>query len=205
MPIVALTDNMKTYHQLAFSCGVIPVEPAHTSNHNEALKLTSNFARERGIVHYGDLIVLTAGTPFGVSGTTNMMVVESIGEVLVRGHEGRGERIEGQISIVLSPEKWEQKANRLVVLSKYDESYRFILEKAAGVILQNHPEDLQSEEEAVEVAKELKIPLLIRADGAFRRLSEGQLVVLDPEKGIVYKVKQDQESEEIPAISDPRD
>ena len=187
MPIVALTSCSKTFHQLAFSWGVVPVDPVDTSNLQEALEVTSCFAREKGIVHYGDLIVLTAGTPFGAPGTTNMMMVESIGEVLVRGHGGIGEKVEGNISMVLSPEKWEPKPGHIVVLSKYDESCRTILEQAEGVILQNHPEDLESEEAAVTAAKELGIPILIRADGAFRALSEDQKVILNPEKGIVYQ------------------
>jgi pyruvate kinase len=187
IPIVALTSSMKTFHQLAFSWGVIPVDPIETSNHQEGLEAASCFARQRGIVQYGDLIVLTAGTPFGAPGTTNMMIVESVGDVLVRGHGGSGEKLEAKVSIVLSPEKWESKPGHIVVLSKYEESYRPILEQAAGVILQNAPEDLVSEEAAVNAAKELGIPILIRADGAFRILNEDQTVILNPQKGIVYQ------------------
>ena len=87
MPIVALTPHRKIYHQMALHWGVIPVDPAAAAkNAEEAFSITSCFALKKGIVRYGDLVVVTSGAPFGISGTTNMMLVESIGDVLVRGH-----------------------------------------------------------------------------------------------------------------------
>jgi len=78
MPIIAMTPNPKVYHQLAVSWGVIPLlcQDAHTIE--EAKKKISEYALEKGIVQLGDLVVITAGTPFGQPGTTNMMIVDSI-------------------------------------------------------------------------------------------------------------------------------
>jgi pyruvate kinase len=78
MPIIAMTPNPKVYHQLAVSWGVIPLlcQDAHTIE--EAKKKISEYALEKGIVRLGDLVVITAGTPFGQPGTTNMMIVDSI-------------------------------------------------------------------------------------------------------------------------------
>ena len=85
--------------------GVVPVDPVPAKNVQEALGIVSCFAMKRGLVRYGDLVVITAGSPFGISGTTNMMLVESIGDVLVRGHPHRGKRMEGKIALVRSPEE----------------------------------------------------------------------------------------------------
>ena len=207
MPIVALTANIKTYHRLAFNWGVIPVEPSEATNAPEALAITSAFARDHKIVEFGDLVVVTAGTPFGVSGTTNMMVVESIGEVLVRGDLSEGKEIQGKVLIVLSTDAYYSRAaaNKIVVLSKFEESTIPIVKKAKGIILQNHPEDHESEELALETAKELDIPIIIRADQALCRLQDGQTVTMDPEKGTVYKKISSSTEEDIPGISDPRD
>ncbi len=185
MPIVALTNNEKTYHQLAFNWGVVPVEPQKAKNAQEALSITSAFAQEQGIVQFGDLVVVTAGSPFGMSGTTNSMVVESIGEVLVRGDESEGEKLDGEIKIVLTPDEYNIRASKdkIVVLSKFTEEYLPLVKVAKAIILQNHPEDLVSEEDA----KKLGIPIIVRADEALRRLSDGQLVTMDPAKGTVYK------------------
>ena len=78
MPIVALTNDLKVYHQLAFSWGVMPIYPTACKNVQDAFAVAARFALEQGIVKPGDLVVVTAGAPFGVSGTTNMMIVDRI-------------------------------------------------------------------------------------------------------------------------------
>ncbi len=125
MPIVVLTPHRKIYHQMALNWGVIPVDPSPAKNVQEAVSITSCFALKKGIVRYGDLVVVTAGAPFGISGTTNMMLVESIGDVLVRGHPRPGRRIHGKVTLVhASDEKRHAETQgRIVVISRCDDSY----------------------------------------------------------------------------------
>ncbi len=78
MPIVALTSSPKVYHQLGFSWGVHPVYPSPCKNVQDAFAIAGRFALEQGLVSPGDLVVITAGVPFGVSGSTNMMIVDRI-------------------------------------------------------------------------------------------------------------------------------
>ena len=78
MPIVALAENEKAYHQMALNWGVIPVFRGAVRSMEEGQTFITRFALEEGIVVAGDQAVLTTGTPFGVSGTTNMMLVETV-------------------------------------------------------------------------------------------------------------------------------
>jgi len=78
MPILALSSKEKVYHQMALTWGVAPVPPADLQTPQEAFTLASAFAEKQNFLQEGDLVVLTAGTPFGVSGTTNIMIVESV-------------------------------------------------------------------------------------------------------------------------------
>lgn len=189
MPIIAMTSNEKVYHQLAFNWGVVPFLSDFVPDVTEGFKKICSFALENQLASNGDLIVMTAGSPFGISGTTNMMIVESIGDVLVRGVAGYGSRIHGNVTIVLSPEMKEPYAvrNQLLVIVRCDDSYLHLIREAAGVILQNHINDFASEKYAKKIALTLNKPVLLRADGACRILKEGQLVTLDPEKALVYK------------------
>ncbi len=189
MPIIAMTAQEKSFHQLAFNWGVIPFYYPSCQSIREGFEKISNFSLENHFVSYGDLVVVTAGTPFGVSGTTNMMMVESIGDVLVRGHIGYGPRIHGNVAIVLAPEMKKPYAvkDQLLVIAKCDESYLPLIGEAAGIILQNHINDIASEKYAKKIALSLGKPILLRADAACRILKEGQLVTLDPEKALVYK------------------
>jgi len=78
MPIIALTKNIKTYHQLAFYWGVTPAEPAECENAREAFAITRAFAQKLELIEPGDRVIVTTGTPFGIKGTTNNMFVENI-------------------------------------------------------------------------------------------------------------------------------
>lgn len=78
MPIIAMTPNVKVFHQLALVWGVIPILGTEVHDIEEAKKKLTLFALDKGLVQYGDLVVITAGTPFGRPGTTNMMIVDSI-------------------------------------------------------------------------------------------------------------------------------
>jgi len=188
MPIIAITPQESTYHQLAFCWGVVPVHAA-VDNVKQGMAKASCFALQHRILHYGDLIVVTSGSPFGVSGTTNMMLVDNIGDVLVRGMLGEGKKVHGKVSVVLSydPKTSYKVKGRLVVIPQCDERYKDFLKGAAGIILQNHPDDCHSEEMGKRIAHDLKIPILLRADAACTILKEDQLVTLDPVKGLVFE------------------
>jgi pyruvate kinase len=189
MPIIALTPYPRIYHQLSFHWGVIPVDPKEAKNIDHALAIVSCFALKKKFVHYGDLVIITAGAPFGVSGTTNMMIVESIGDVIVRGMPGEGERVHGKVALILTTEEQHRRSyqDEILVLARCDDTFLPLIKGAKGIILQNHPEDSDSEKHAFLLAKTLRISLIVRADEAFNLLKEGQLVTLDPERGLVYK------------------
>jgi len=189
MPIIAMTPNEKCYHQMALNWGVIPYLSTHTETIDEAFGKISAFALGHHLASYGDLVVVTAGSPFGISGTTNMMIVESIGDVLVRAYIGYGPRVHGKVVLVLSAQSRAHYSvkDQILVLTQCDESYLPLIKEAAGIVLQNHINDSASEQYVMDIAKALDKPAVIRGDAACRILKEGQLVTLDPEKALVYK------------------
>lgn len=188
IPIVAMTPNEGCFHQLACNWGVTPFLGEPYTNLVAAFSRVSHFALESGIVHNGDLVVVNAGSPFGISGTTNMMILENIGDVVVRGDVGFGKRIHGNIAIVLTSdsEKPYRIKDKIIVITKCDASYLPLLQESLAIILQNHIDDTASEKYALKMAKKLNKTIIVRADAACKILKEGQLVTIEPEKGLVY-------------------
>jgi pyruvate kinase len=78
VPILVLTDQPKTYRQLALVWGVIPELVPHCDTYWDMVKLALEAVRRRDLAKTGDRVVVTAGVPFDVPGTTNLMKVETV-------------------------------------------------------------------------------------------------------------------------------
>jgi pyruvate kinase len=75
VPILAVTDSPRTYNQLALVWGVVPVLCSREAEFDEMLACGKHEALRRGLAAHGDRIVLTAGYPLHVAGTTNLLQV----------------------------------------------------------------------------------------------------------------------------------
>ena len=78
VPIIVLTDQPRTYRQLALIWGVIPELVPHCGTYDEMVRLGLDAVRRRDLARIGDRVIVTAGVPFDVPGTTNMMKVETV-------------------------------------------------------------------------------------------------------------------------------
>ncbi len=78
VPILALTDQPRTYRQLALVWGVIPELVPHCDTYDEMMRLAREVVIRRKLAVEGDRLVVTAGVPFDVPGTTNLLKVERV-------------------------------------------------------------------------------------------------------------------------------
>jgi pyruvate kinase len=78
VPILVLTDQERTYRQLALVWGVVPCLVQHCATYQDMVSLALHQVREHGLAREGDRVVVTAGVPFDVPGTTNLMKVETV-------------------------------------------------------------------------------------------------------------------------------
>jgi pyruvate kinase len=78
VPILAITDNERTYRQLALVWGVIPIVCSEEASFTEMLACGRDEALRRGLVKPGDRVVVTAGLPMHQPGTTNLLQVSVV-------------------------------------------------------------------------------------------------------------------------------
>lgn len=78
VPILVLTDIPRTFRQMALVWGVIPELVPHCSTYDEMVRLALEAAVRRELAKPGDRIVVTAGVPFDMPGTTNLLKVETV-------------------------------------------------------------------------------------------------------------------------------
>ena len=77
-PIVAATPKEKTYHQQALTRGVYPVHTRLSNSIDKLITEAEDGAKRMRFVKEGDLIVISAGMPLNVSGTTNLIRVKTV-------------------------------------------------------------------------------------------------------------------------------
>ena len=76
--IVAATPELKTFHQLSLSWGVIPVHSIMQKDADSLFRHAIDCAKQIDIVSPGDVVVITSGIPVTLSGTTNILKVETV-------------------------------------------------------------------------------------------------------------------------------
>ena len=76
--IVGATPEKKTYHQLSMSWGVSPVLALNQENADKLFVHSVDCAKKSGLVDEGDIVVITAGTPINIAGTTNTLRVQTV-------------------------------------------------------------------------------------------------------------------------------
>ena len=78
VPILVLTDIPRTYRQLSLIWGVVPELVPHANSYDEMVRTALQVVQRRGLAKAGDKVVVTAGVPFDVPGSTNTMKVETV-------------------------------------------------------------------------------------------------------------------------------
>jgi pyruvate kinase len=129
-------------------------------------------------------VILTAGVPVGVPGTTNFMRIDTVGEVLVQGTGVGKTAVTGVVHVATTPEEAAgiKEGQILVVRSTYKE-YLPAIKKASAIIA----EEGGLTSHAAIVGLNLGIPVIVGATGATRELTSGQLITVDTRRGLIYR------------------
>jgi pyruvate kinase len=78
VPIFASTPEPDTFRQLSLVWGVVPALAEHSSDYDVMLAVARRQILERGLAQPGERLVVTAGVPFDMPGTTNLLKIEAV-------------------------------------------------------------------------------------------------------------------------------
>lgn len=183
--IVAITPHEDIVRRMQVLWGVQPVLGPASTDTDSMVANSVISALKAGLVHDGDLVVITAGVPVGTSGTTNMIRVHIVGDIIIRG-VGIGNRaVTGNVCIVDSLRDCETKfkPGDILVVASVDEQTAIYASKAAAIIA----EEGGLTSHAAVVGISYGIPVIVGADGATDRIVQGSTVTVDASRGIVYQ------------------
>jgi len=184
-PIVAVTTDEQAARRLNLLWGVYPILGEPISSTDEMMDIAVQRSLQAGFIKNGDLVVITAGVPVGVPGTTNLLKVHVVGDVLVRGMAIGSLSAEGKVVIARSAAEALAKVQigDILVTHSTDREYMPAFEKAAGIVT----EEGGLTSHAAIVGLNLGKATIVGVNGATSILHEGQAVSLDGSRGLVYK------------------
>jgi len=78
VPIIAASTQDSTVRKLALSWGVYSFKTEELKDTDDMMNKSRRVALETGLVEEGDKIIITAGIPFRIPGTTNLLKVETL-------------------------------------------------------------------------------------------------------------------------------
>ncbi len=182
--IIACSPDEKACRHMNMSWGVIPLLMEKVEESSERLlSIAVDKAYGAGLVGYGDLVVVTAGLPLGISGTTNMLKVQIVGDVLLSGSAIVEETVCGPLCVCNDEDEAFKKfrSGDIIVIPYASDKIISVLRRAKGIICERGGHDCY----AAIVGKTLNIPVVI-AENATKILKSGTTVTVDGKRGMVY-------------------
>jgi pyruvate kinase len=183
--IVAPTPLRSTWRALSLMWGVMPVLSGEHPSTDSAVDAAMELVLKHGFVCEGDVVVLTTGFPVYVSGTTNMLLVQTVGRVLFRAPSLIKREAAGFVCVASNAAEAVDKMvdGNVLVACSTDKEYLPALKKAVAVIT----EEPGMTGFAPMAALRLGIPCMTGVAGVMDKLRDGMLISVDGVRGVVYE------------------
>lgn len=182
-PIVGCTISENVCRQLNLSWNVTPVLVEEQTDTDELFECAVDAAEHKGIVKSGDVVVITAGLPLGITGTTNMMKVHTVGKVLVSGEGITNKSVSARACVCkVGAEIAENfRDGDIIVIQDTDNSMVEYMRRSSGIIV----EASGANTHAAIAGLVMDIPVITGASHATEILKNGSVVKMDAATGYV--------------------
>jgi len=182
-PILAITPHVNVARQLQMVWGVRPLLVLELPSTGQTFQAAINVAQEKNLLTEGDLVVMTAGTLQGVSGSTDLIKVEIVTAVLGQGIGlGQGS-ISGRAKVVHNAmDASNFNPGDILVASRTGVDFVEAIRKAGGIVTEE--ESLTSH--AAVIGLRLGVPVIVGVKEATQVIKDGAILTLDIQRGLIY-------------------
>ena len=184
-PIVAVSPHEAIVRRLQLNWGVQAVTGKEANDTDAVVDNAIFAALDNDLIKAGDLVVLTAGVPVAKAGSTNMIRVQVVGDVLLRGTGiGRNSAI-GKVCVAQSKEDLEKNFSDgcILVLRSARADFVDYMKRASAIV----SEEAGLTSESAIVAITLGIPTVVGAAHAVDTLENGEIVTVDASRGTIFR------------------
>ncbi|MBD1872182.1 pyruvate kinase [Nodosilinea sp. FACHB-131] len=182
-PILAVTPHVHVARQLQLVWGVRPLLVLDLPSSTQTFQAAMSVAQEKTLLNDGDLVVLTAGTLQGISGSTDLIKVDVVTAVLGRG-VGIGEAsVSGRARVAhTSLEVNDFNDGEILVVPHTSADFVEAIRRAGGIVT----EDDSPTSHAAVIGLRLGVPVIVGVKNATEIIRDGSILTLDTRRGLIY-------------------
>ncbi|WP_311482117.1 pyruvate kinase [uncultured Anaerococcus sp.] len=182
--IIAATTTDEVARQLSVVWGVYPLVIKEAHETDELIERAIVGGLSEGYLEEGDLTVVSAGVPLGVSGSSNLIKVHVIGDIITSGIGIGAKSVSGKVVIGSTRKELESKFEEgdIIVAKFTDSDITEFIEKASAIVTETGGLTSHTAVAAVHFG----IPAVVGATNAQNLVEDGQIVTVDPIGGVIY-------------------
>lgn len=184
-PIVAATMDERVWHQLNLVWGCKPMLHTEQLVQGKVFDTGMTLAQDSGLVKNGDTVVLALGMPVGVSGATNTLRVDIVGDVLCKGIGVGTKKVSGTARVIKKREDMERNFQKgdILVATATDNDFMPYIQKAGAIVV--GPMDHSDGCHAEIAGRALDIPIIICNAKVVDFIPNDTLITVDASTGFV--------------------
>jgi len=182
--IFALTPFPEIRRRLNLSWGVVPLLTEVFYTTDEMFDKSTRLLLQREYVKRGDVVVITAGIPMGISGMTNLIKVHIVSDMVGKGHGLGGEPKTAKVTIAKDVKEAISKVDEgdILLIPSFNPELEPLLDKIQGLIIEDEklPPSLIP-------WRSKGLSIIVGAKGMQDKLTQGEIITIDPERGVIYR------------------
>lgn len=186
-PIIAAATDEKVRRQLAIEWGVYPIRATLASSIDDLFYESINILKNIKFVKEGELVILTAGMPLGKAGSTNIMMVKTVGKLLCKGMGIGKHKISARACVAKNAKELEENFNDgdiIVTIGVYKDMLPYI-QKSSGIIT---VEGGLTSQGAI-VGINYRLATVVGVGEAMNSIKTGDIISIDATTGEIYEGK----------------
>jgi pyruvate kinase len=184
-PIIAATQSEQVMRRMSLYWGVYPIKIEKLNSTDEIVEKSVDRALELGYIENGDLTIITAGVPVGVSGSTNLLKVHIVSEILYKRVGVGKETVIAKARVAKSAQELKDKFEDgdIIVMTATDKDVIEYMSKASAIIV----EEGGLTSHAFIAGLNLGIEVIVGAEDCTKVIKDGELLTVNGRQGVVYR------------------
>lgn len=184
-PIIAATESEQVMRRMALYWGVYPLKIGKMNSTDEIIDKSVEGALQLGYIENGDLVVITAGVPVGVTGSTNLLKVHIVSELLYKKVGAGKETVIGRARVAKNAAELRNKFEDgdIIVMAATDKDVVDLMARASAIIAEEGGLTSHAFIAALNLGKEV----VVGAEDCTKKIRDGELLTVNGKLGVVYR------------------